>query len=89
MTFGRSKIPTTDLSERCDHNTLGLSRLSRIPDVGFPPRDICRKFVTDDEVKKGTAPIAEYREKEQLALDNEVGVARQRIQSPECGVFEA
>jgi hypothetical protein len=68
---------------------LGIGRLSRIPDAGWPSRSDCQKAVTPEERAAGEKLVAEYREKEQLASDNDVWAARNRIRNPECDTFEA
>jgi hypothetical protein len=64
--------PVTTFSERCDDANargkwLGIARLSRIPDVGFPVREGCQAVVTPEERLAGQKLINEYREQEQLA----------------------
>ena len=65
-----SKI-TTDLSERCDVNArgkwLGIARLTRLPDTGFPPRETAQLVVTDVEKLAGEKIISEYRAAETVA----------------------
>ena len=86
--------PVTKFSERCDDPNgrgrwLGIARLTRIPDVGGPQRSACQKAVTAEEKSTGERIVAEYRDMERLAADNDVGAARARIRNPECTVFEA
>lgn len=91
------KAPTpksiTTFCERCDDPNargkwLGIARLTRIPDVGWPQRAQCQKAVTGEEKATGERIVAEYRQAEQAATDNDVGLARLRIRNPECGAFE-
>ena len=42
--------------------TLGISRLSRIPDAGWPMRSDCQKAVTAEQKAAGARIIKEYRE---------------------------
>ena len=68
---------------------LGVARLTRIPDVGWPQRSECQKAVTAEEKAAGEKMIAEYRDMERQAIDNDVSAARARTRHPECDVFEA
>ena len=86
--------PVTEFCETCDgpnsrFKWLGIARLSRIPDAGWPSRERCQKAVTSEERAAGAKIIAEYREMEQQAIDNDVSAARARIRNPECDAFEA
>jgi hypothetical protein len=85
--------PVTKFCERCDTpeargNRLGIARLTRIPDVGWPQRSECQKAATAEEKSTGERIIAEYRAMEKQAEDNDVGLARVRIRNPECTAFE-
>ena len=86
--------PVTEFCETCDgpnsrFKWLGISRLSRIPDAGWPSRESCRQAVTTEEKAAGVKLVAEYREMEQQAIDNDVSAARARIRNPEYDAFEA
>ena len=70
--------PITNFNEKCTDvhprgasPWLGIRRLASVPDAGFPPRDICQAVVTDDERKAGVELVKQYREQEQIALDND------------------
>ena len=72
--------PVTKFCERCDTpeargKWLGIARLTRIPDVGWPQRSECQKVVTAEEKAKGERIVAEYRAMEKQAEDNDVSVA--------------
>jgi hypothetical protein len=59
--------PITEFSETCDgpnsrFKWLGIARLSRIPDAGWPSRESCQKAVTAEERASGAKIVAEYRE---------------------------
>ena len=82
--------PVTKFCERCDDPNargkwLGIARLTRIPDVGWPQRSECWKVVTAEEKAKGERIVAEYRAMEKQAEDNDVSLARLRISRGECG----
>src|SRR4030088_784857 len=84
MSKSSTPKPLTEFTERCDTPAprgmsawLGIKRLSRIPDCGVPPRDICQQFCTDDERKTGVDLIKQYREQEAIA-DNHDADRRQR-----------
>jgi hypothetical protein len=85
--------PITQFSERCDGPNargrwLGIARLTRIPDIGWPQRSECQKAVSADEKAAGVRIVAEYRQAEQTANDNDVGLARARTRNPETTAFE-
>jgi hypothetical protein len=86
--------PVTKFCERCDTpeargKWLGISRLTRIPDAGWPLRSDCQKAVTAEEKAAGVRIVKEYREAEVTAIDNDVSAARARTRNPECDAFEA
>jgi hypothetical protein len=85
--------PITKFCERCDTpeargKWLGISRLTRIPDAGWPLRSECQKAVTAEENAAGVRIVADYRLAEQTATDNDVGLARLRTHDPERTAFE-
>jgi hypothetical protein len=85
--------PVTKFCERCDDPSgrgkwLGIARLTRIPDVGWPQRSGCQAAVTAEEKATGERIVAEFRSMEKQAEDNDVGLARLRISKGECGAFE-
>jgi hypothetical protein len=64
--------PVSDFSERCDGPNsrgkwLGISRLTRVPDAGWPVREACQFHVLPEEKAAGQKIIAAYREQEALA----------------------
>jgi len=74
--------PITEFSETCNgpnsrNKWLGISRLSRIPDAGWPSRESCQKAVTAEELAAGAKIVAEYRENEQITVDHDAD-SRQR-----------
>jgi hypothetical protein len=88
------KTPVTKFEETCDGpkargRWLGIGRLTRIPDAGWPSRSDCQKPVTPEERAARIKLVAAYREAEQTAIDNDVSAARNRIRHPECDAFEA
>jgi len=63
--------PITNFSERCTDRHprglgpwLGIQRLTKIPDSGFPPRQICQSFISDDERQKGAELVKQCRQQE-------------------------
>jgi hypothetical protein len=75
MATKTSSQPITDFPERCDSvdakgKWLGIARLSRIPDVGFPIREGCQAFVSPEEKLAGQKLIDEYRTQEAIAEAN-------------------
>jgi hypothetical protein len=85
--------PVTKFCERCDTpeargKWLGISRLSRIPDAGWPLRSACQAEVTAEEKAAGERIVREYRQAEQAAMDNDVDLARLRTHDPERTAFE-
>jgi hypothetical protein len=74
--------PITEFSETCNgpnscNKWLGISRLSRIPDAGWPSRESCQKAVTAEELAASAKIVAEYRENEQITVDHDAD-SRQR-----------
>jgi hypothetical protein len=75
--------PITDFSETCDGPSakgkwLGIGRLTRVPDAGFPTRESCRAAVTAEEKAAGIEIVRLYIEQETLAeLHNADGRQRQ------------
>ncbi len=60
--------PITKFDETCDGPNarlkwLGIARLSRIPDAGWPLRSDCQKAVTPEERVAGVKIVAQYRER--------------------------
>jgi hypothetical protein len=85
--------PVTKFCERCDDPNargkwLGIGRLSRIPDAGWPLRSECQKAVTAEEKAAGVRIVKEYRENEQLAIDHDVSLARAQTHDPERTAFD-
>lgn len=63
----------TKFHETCDGPNsfckwLGISRLSRIPDAGWPLRSDCQKAVTAEEKAAGVKLVADYRAAEAEAI---------------------
>jgi hypothetical protein len=50
---------------------------------------IARKQLRPTKKAAGVRIVAEYRQAEQTAIDNEVALARARVRNPECDAFEA
>ena len=77
--------PITEFCETCDgpnsrFKWLGISRISRIPDAGFPSRESCQKSVSSEERAAGAKIVAEYRENEKITIDHDAD-SRQREMS--------
>ena len=92
--MAKTPKPITEFCETCNgpdsrNKWLGISRLSRIPDAGWPGRADCQKAVTAEEKTAGQKIVDEYRQMEAQAIDNDVSLARARTRNPECDAFEA
>ena len=75
--------PQTDFGERCDNGRrfcwLGISRLTRIPDAGFPSRMSCRQHVTAEEAAAGIDFVARFREAEELERSNNIPATTEKV----------
>ena len=85
--------PVTDFSERCDNGKrfcwLGISRLTRVPDAGFPSRKSCQEHVTDAECLLGVDFVRRYREAEELEAANNIPAVTAKVkQLEDAGGFE-
>jgi hypothetical protein len=85
----------TEFSESCDgpnsgFKWLGIARLSRIPDAGWPGRSDCQKAVAAEERAAGVKLVAEYRENEQITIDHDADSRRREMSrlSPDGHGFE-